>query len=105
MKLAATVDYTRMTMMKDVILNVAGRYSDLEEGSAPENVRALQALTCLVEEAALTLHTLVVLDSDLPVLNISSELHKKTSSQTKSFSVVGCLVCLFHTALLSHEME
>lgn len=56
MKLAATVDYTRMTMVKDVILRVAGRYSDLEAGSAPEGIRALQALTCLVEEAALTTH-------------------------------------------------
>lgn len=53
--MAATVDYTRMTMMKDVILGVAGRHSDLEAGGA-EGIRALQALTCLVEEAALTTH-------------------------------------------------
>lgn len=55
MKLAATVDYTRMTMMKDVILSVAGRYSDLEAGSTPEGTRALQALTCLIKEGALTI--------------------------------------------------
>lgn len=56
MKLGATVDYTRMTMMKGVILSVAGRYSDLEAGSAPEGIRALQALTCLIKETALTIH-------------------------------------------------
>lgn len=56
MKLAATVDYTRMTVMKDVILSVTGRYSDLEAGSAPEGIRALQALTGLIKEAALTIH-------------------------------------------------
>lgn len=56
MKLAATVDYTKMTMIKDVILTVAGRYSDLEAGRAPEGIRALQALTCLIKEADLTIH-------------------------------------------------
>ena len=51
-----TVDYTRMTMLKNVIVGAAGRHSDLEAGSAHEGIIALQALTCRIKEATLTIY-------------------------------------------------
>lgn len=45
-----------MTMIKKVIVSAAGRDSDLEAGSAHEGIIALQALTCLIKEATLTIH-------------------------------------------------
>lgn len=51
-----TDDYTRITMIKNVIVGAAGRNSDLEAGGAHEGTIVLQALTCLIKEATLTIH-------------------------------------------------
>lgn len=45
-----------MTMIKNVTAGAAGRYSDLEAGSAHEGILALQTISCLIKETTPVIH-------------------------------------------------
>lgn len=86
-------------MINDVIVGAAGRGSELKADSAHEGILALQALTCLIKEAILTI--LLLCNSNLPDFNISSTLKIKTSSQARAFQYLAhfFFFCTEHSSL------